>query len=128
MKNFKTKGFLKILGILLSLAIILFLLCYYAISKQQQRTVIEMANKIQSSAEYYAMMQIMDNNVKEVVINFPDNTLDIKGTLPKNGYVRITTDTRIEMLYYYNGYCVSKSLNENTSKFTKTSENECLKK
>lgn len=123
------KGILKVIGIIFVITLILLICCNYVISKQKQRTVREMANKIQSSAEYYIMMQNMDNNIKEVTVNFPnDNLLDIKGTIPKNGYIKITMDSKIEILYHYNGYCVSKSVNENNSKFAKTSENECLKK
>ena len=123
------KNILKIIGIIVVITLILLICCNYAISKQKQRTVREMANKIQSSAEYYVMMQNMDNNLKETTINLAEeNLLDIKGTIPKNGYVKITMDSKIEILYHYNGYCVSKSLNENNVKFNKMTEKECLKK
>lgn len=127
MNNVKMKEIIKIGALTIALIAVLFLFCFYAINKQKQRTVKEMANKILSSAEYYAIGQIMDNDVHDVIINFPDNhILDIRGNLPKSGYVKITSDSKIEILFHYNGYCVSKGLNDIDNKFKKISKKECL--
>lgn len=126
MKNSSIRK-LKILFLIIVIIIIIFSLVFYIINNQQQRTVKEMANKILSSAEYYAISQMMDGNVKDVIVKFPDNNLlDIRGKLPKTGYVKITADSRIEILYYYNGYCVSKSFDEFDNSFKKMNEEECL--
>ena len=128
MKN-DTLRKLKILFLIIAIIMVLSSLIIYIINNQKQRTVKEMANKILSSAEYYAIGQIMDGNIKDVIINFPDNDLlDIRGNLPKNGYVKITTDSRIEILYHYNGYCVSKSFDEVDNSLKKMTEEECLAK
>jgi len=125
-------GKLRNFGILLLMVLIITILLsliIYIINNQQQRTVKEMANKILSSAEYYAISQIMEGNIKDVIVNFPDNDiLDIRGNLPKNGYIKITADSRIEILYHYNGYCVSKSFDEFDNSFKRISEQKCLNK
>lgn len=126
--NDSKKNIGKIILIVIIIIMVLFGLVFYIISKQQQRTVKEMANKILSSAEYYAIGQIMEGNVKDVIVNFPDdNLLNIRGNMPKCGYVKITADSKIEILYHYNGYCVSKSFDETDNSIKKISKQECLK-
>ena len=127
MKNITMKEVRKICLIAIAIIVVFALFCLYAIDKQKQRAVIEMADKILSSAEHYAMGQIMDNNYYNVVSTFPDNNLlNIKGNLPENGYVKILEDSRIEILFHYNGYCVSKSLDELDNSFKKMSKDDCL--
>jgi len=63
-------GKLRNFGILLLMVLIITILLsliIYIINNQQQRTVKEMANKILSSAEYYAISQIMEGNIKDVI-------------------------------------------------------------
>ena len=121
------KEIIKIGLIVLVITGIFAALCLYAYNKQRQRAVIEMADKVLTASEHYAILQIMDNNVKDVTINFPnDNSLDIRGNIPQNGYVKILSDSRIEIKFHYNRYCVTKCLNENNNKFKKIIKEECL--
>ena len=121
------KEIIKIGLIIFIIVLIFLLICLLVYGKQKQRAVIEMADKVLTASEHYAILQIMDNNVKDVTINFPnDNSLDIRGNIPQNGYVKILSDSRIEIRFHYNGYCVTKSLDEFDNKFEKISKEKCL--
>jgi len=127
MKNNKFRNIFKILLLIILIITILSAFIFYIINNQRQRTVKEMANKILSAAEHYAISQIMSGNMKDTIINFPDNDLlEIRGNLPKDGYIKIMSDSRIEILYHYNGYCVSKTLDEFDNSFKKISKDKCL--
>lgn len=127
MKNSTLKEWAKI-GLIILIALALFAsLCLYAFNKQKKRAVVEMADKILTASEHYAIMQIMDNNVRNVTINIAeDDELGLRGNIPKNGYIKILTDASIEIRFHYNGYCVTKSFDEFTNKFEKTSEEKCF--
>jgi len=121
------KEILKISLIVFTIVFLFALICLFIYSKQKQRAVIEMADKVLTASEYYAMVQIMDNNAYDATISFPnDNLLDIRGNIPQNGYVKILSDSRIEIRFYYNGYCVTKSFDEFDNKIVKTSKDKCL--
>lgn len=127
MKNSTLREICKIGLIILVIAGLFVSLCLYAYNKQKQRAVVEMADKILSASEHYAIMQIMDHNVRNVTINIAeDDELGLRGNVPKNGYVKILTDASIEIRFHYNGYCVTKSFDEFTNKFEKISEEECF--
>ena len=127
MKNSTLREICKIGLIILVIAGLFASLCLYAYNKQKQRAVVEMADKILSASEHYAIMQIMDHNVRNVTINIAEgDELGLRGNVPKNGYVKILTDASIEIRFHYNGYCVTKSFEEFDNKFEKISEEKCF--
>ena len=127
MRNSTLRELGKIGLIILVIAGLFISLCLYAFNKQNQRATVEMADKILTASEHYAIMQIMDNDVRNVTINIAeDDELGLRGNIPKNGYVKILTDASIEIRFHYNGYCVTKSFDEFTNKFEKISEEKCF--
>ncbi|MBE6144141.1 MAG: hypothetical protein E7169_01010 [Firmicutes bacterium] len=126
MKQITLKDIIKIIGIGTFITLIIGIFCLIIINKQTKNTVKEMANKVLTASDYYIANQMLENNLQEVTIYFPDNdTLKIQGNLPKEGYIKIYNNHQTEMKFYHKGYCVTKKTNENNFKIEKTKKKEC---
>lgn len=121
------KIFLRILGISFGMIIMVILISLYIIENQSKLSLKELSNKIVSSAEYYVVGKMIEGTSSELLVTFPNNQfLGIRGNVPKNGYLKINKEGKIELKFHEAGYCINKEIGFSEPEITKMSKNECL--
>ena len=126
MKLNKKKGFtlIELLAVIVVLAIIALIatpIVMNTIEKSKKGTVIESANNLIKSAEYY-ILQTKNRYGKVSVLN---EKLNYTGNKPDLGEVEINKDGKSRIYTYLNGYCVTKDYENKSPYATKTSKEEC---
>ena len=126
MKLNKKKGFtlIELLAVIVVLAIIALIatpIVMNTIEKSKKGTVIESANNLIKSAEYY-ILQTKNRYGKVSVL---DEKLNYSGNKPDLGEVEINKDGKSRIYTYLNGYCVTKDYENKSPYATKTSKEEC---
>ena len=126
MKLNKKKGFtlIELLAVIVVLAIIALIatpIVMNTIEKSKKSTVIESANNLIKSAEYY-ILQTKNRYGKVSVLN---EKLNYSGNKPDLGEVEINKDGKSRIYTYLNGYCVTKDYENKSPYATKTSKEEC---
>ena len=126
MKLNKKKGFtlIELLAVIVVLAIIALIatpIVMNTIEKSKKGTVIESANNLIKSAEYY-ILQTKNRYGKVSVLN---EKLNYSGNKPDLGEVEINKDGKSRIYTYLNGYCVTKDYENKSPYATKTSKEEC---
>ncbi len=126
MKLNKKKGFtlIELLAVIVVLAIIALIatpIVMNTIEKSKKGAVIESANNLIKSAEYY-ILQTKNRYGKVSVL---DEKLNYSGNKPDLGEVEINKDGKSRIYTYLNGYCVTKDYENKSPYATKTSKEEC---
>ena len=126
MKLNKKKGFtlIELLAVIVVLAIIALIatpIVMNTIEKSKKGTVIESANNLIKSAEYY-ILQTKNRYGKVSVL---DEKLNYSGNKPDLGEVEINKDGKSRIYTYLNGYCVTKDYENKSPYATKTRKEEC---
>ena len=126
MKLNKKKGFtlIELLAVIVVLAIIALIatpIVMNTIEKSKKGTVIESANNLIKSAEYY----ILQTKSRYGKVSVLDDKLNYSGSKPDLGEVEINKDGKSRIYTYLNGYCVTKDYENKSPYATKTSKEEC---
>ena len=126
MKLNKKKGFtlIELLAVIVVLDIIALIatpIVMNTIEKSKKGAVIESANNLIKSAEYY-ILQTKNRYGKVSVL---DEKLNYSGNKPDLGEVEINKDGKSRIYTYLNGYCVTKDYENKSPYATKTSKEEC---
>ena len=126
MKLNKKKGFtlIELLAVIVVLAIIALIatpIVMNTIEKSKKGAVIESANNLIKSAEYY-ILQTKNRYGKVSVL---DEKLNYSGNKPDLGEVEINKDGKSRIYTYLNGYCVTKDYENKSPYATKTRKEEC---
>ena len=126
MKLNKKKGFtlIELLAVIVVLAIIALIatpIVMNTIEKSKKGAVIESANNLIKSAEYY----ILQTKSRYGKVSVLDDKLNYSGSKPDLGEVEINKDGKSRIYTYLNGYCVTKDYENKSPYATKTSKEEC---
>ncbi len=126
MKFNKKKGFtlIELLAVIVVLAIIALIatpIVMNTIEKSKKGAVIESANNLIKSAEYY----ILQTKSRYGKVSVLDEKLNYSGNKPDLGEVEINKDGKSRIYTYLNGYCVTKDYENKSPYATKTSKEEC---
>ena len=126
MKLNKKKGFtlIELLAVIVVLAIIALIatpIVMNTIEKSKKGAVIESANNLIKSAEYY----ILQTKSRYGKVSVLDEKLNYSGNKPDLGEVEINKDGKSRIYTYLNGYCVTKDYENKSPYATKTSKEEC---
>lgn len=88
------------------------------------------AEGLLSSIENKISIELLKGNSSYKAYNFDDNKLlngelDINGTMPKKGQVRVNGDGEILMAIVYDNYCLTKKFDNSEILITKLNDSKC---